>query len=507
MRSPGTGTVGQLPSGRWRVRWVDQDGVRRSAPRLFDTEPEATGYLNAVLAKLAEADLLPVGGLTLKSWGATCLDRWEKLGKRANSTDRNRFKCWIESWEVAARPMAGVERSEVQDRVDDLYACMKHKTYGKGQLLEGAEPISIQSVKHIVTLMRRMFKAAVRAGKIPDHPMKDLELRKDERTHEPWTYLTLAEQLALLQCEKIPAVDRLCIAFTMGTGLRSGEYMNLELADVHAFGEEPHIVVRYGSKKKTTKNGKVRVVPLFGIALAAARAWLAYLPEYAPENPLGLMWPTPRGCRRVKSSRRTAAWHKHLELAGIVAEKRHDGRPVRWHDLRHTCASALVSGMWGKRRWTLYEVKELLGHSSIKVTERYAHLAKGAIAEIAAETGGIAAISGHEQDTVTAKDSLSLISNIAGFLGEVPGERDVDRTRDSRLVSSDDKSIAALSYEARDLLVSRDLADRALAALRAMAEGDPLAINLARSVMVELVEVREAARASELGQQRSEAVG
>jgi len=39
------------------------------------------------------------------------------------------------------------------------------------------------------------------------------------------------------------------------------------------------------------------------------------------------------------------------------------------HSLRHTCASRLVNG-----NVDLYVVKELLGHSSIQITERYAHL-------------------------------------------------------------------------------------------------------------------------------------
>ncbi len=39
------------------------------------------------------------------------------------------------------------------------------------------------------------------------------------------------------------------------------------------------------------------------------------------------------------------------------------------HSLRHTCASRLVNA-----GVDLYVVKEWLGHSSIKVTERYAHL-------------------------------------------------------------------------------------------------------------------------------------
>ncbi|WP_242523302.1 tyrosine-type recombinase/integrase [Thiocystis minor] len=44
---------------------------------------------------------------------------------------------------------------------------------------------------------------------------------------------------------------------------------------------------------------------------------------------------------------------------------------LRMHDLRHSFASALVNS--GR---SIYEVKQLLGHSKITTTERYAHLSQ-----------------------------------------------------------------------------------------------------------------------------------
>jgi integrase len=45
------------------------------------------------------------------------------------------------------------------------------------------------------------------------------------------------------------------------------------------------------------------------------------------------------------------------------------GIDCRWHDLRHTCASWLAqAGV------TLHTIAQFLGHSSVAVTQRYAHL-------------------------------------------------------------------------------------------------------------------------------------
>jgi integrase len=72
-------------------------------------------------------------------------------------------------------------------------------------------------------------------------------------------------------------------------------------------------------------------------------------------------------------------------------------RRVRFHDLRHTTASHLVLGSWG-RCWKLIEVRDFLGHSTLNVTERYAHLGPDALHAAARETHRDAASGGGKPD-------------------------------------------------------------------------------------------------------------
>lgn len=376
-RAPGQGTIETLPSGRFRVKLPTATG-RRQPLGPFDTWEQADSARKGALAALAKDKLAGGVGIALYGYGLRRLEEWESQGKRNAVEDKRVWKRYVQPEPFASWPIENISRRDARRFRDSMLA----RVTKKGAVLARS------TVTIAVGLCRRVFGDAVEDELVSVNPFVDLKIPKRPRTHEPWTYLTPAEQAALI---KAAGTEGLVAAFAIGTGLRETEQWMLELVDVHVDGPHPHVVVRYGKRtgvqgrsaktssvtKHPPKNGKIRKVPLFGVALDAARAWLEIVPRAPEKNWWGLMFPGERGGYRAdkKAPKGFKPW---LKKAGI-------GRTVRWHDLRHTCASSLVAGWWG-RPWRLEEVCAHLGHSSITVTQRYAHLAPSALDMAAAET-------------------------------------------------------------------------------------------------------------------------
>lgn len=305
----------------------------------------------------------------------TILDRRAREGIRGIYHERNRFETHIQEAAFAAMPLADI-------RPRDLRVWVREMAEKSAQGTD--HPLSTDTIKRAFSLVSAVFTAAVEDDLIEMNPASDVRVKKraDARaTVEKWSTLSLAEQIAVASCSAIPVCDRLAIRFAIATGLRQGEQFSLRLTDLHTGNDSPHVVVRFGGARDLPpKSGKIRKVVLFGDGLIAARQWLYELPTFAPGNPLALVFPTPRGGRRAVGKPLGAGnlFRRHLAHVGIA-------RRVRWHDLRHTFCSNLVTGVLGQT-WPLLMVKEMAGHSSVTITERYAHVGQKDLIRLGAES-------------------------------------------------------------------------------------------------------------------------
>jgi len=150
------------------------------------------------------------------------------------------------------------------------------------------------------------------------------------------------------------------VLLAMNTGIRNGALLGLEWQDVNFHSRT--ITVR----QELNKSGKTQHLPLNAEAMAMLKKWQRQSiskprPGRNSATVAGsLLFPHPATGKRMKDIK--TAWHRLMKDAKIT--------DFRFHDLRHHFASKLIM-----KGHSLYEVQELLGHSSPIMTQRYAHLA------------------------------------------------------------------------------------------------------------------------------------
>lgn len=222
------------------------------------------------------------------------------------------------------------------------------------------------AVRHFNVMHHMMEKACTIWSKetgIDRNPADQIEVQRPDDQRE--RYLSADEIVSLKNCldQKMYRAGtremnrtyyrlRMIVLIALTTGMRISEIFGLVWRDLRY--NEGLIAVR-----AKLKRGKSRYAPLTPELASELRKYPAVLGEER-------LFPPQRGAKgerqRVESSFGTI-----LELAGI--------QDFRFHDLRHTFASwYMMNG------GDLYELAKILGHSNIRMTERYAKLGKTHIA-------------------------------------------------------------------------------------------------------------------------------
>lgn len=176
------------------------------------------------------------------------------------------------------------------------------------------------------------FLGVLNEAKECNYNVATIKLKVTKRNNARVRYLTEEEAETLL---KNSGTLKLLITMALTTGMRKMEMLNLTWQNIDLKAKLIHI--------EESKNGERRSVPINKTLLA-------------------MLEPKESG-RRVFEDLR------NVNERFVKAVKKSNITNFRFHDLRHTFASWLaIKGV------SLYTIKELLGHKSIQMTQRYAHL-------------------------------------------------------------------------------------------------------------------------------------
>lgn len=205
-----------------------------------------------------------------------------------------------------------------------------------------------KTVNNILTVLRCLLRTAQEWGLLREVP----RIRQLRVPEQPIRYLASDEIRRLITA----APTRFWATFIMFlayTGLRFGEAAALEWEDVVFDEAFPRIVVKQAAARgiiSQTKTGRIRVVPVTPSLAQALRKFPRTEHLVFPKQASGVM----------KPGSTVKVLYRACDRAGV--------KRIGWHGLRHSYATMLC-----ERGVPLRDVQELLGHSTIVMTSRYAH--------------------------------------------------------------------------------------------------------------------------------------
>jgi integrase len=341
--------IKQLSEGRWRYSWKFQGRYHRmTAP----THAIAVASLGKIRAQIAEGRYLEkeVSQQTRFEDAVDKFLKWSATNTAPGTNFRDKIMAgyWLTFGGFKGKSLAGITAADAEDyRTDRLTVRRAWESGGRTfyRRLPGKRTCDYE-----LSRLRRLFSLCIKWKLTKENPAKGVDFFKPESRRD--RFLTRDEEATITNA--CPPDIRPAVLFAANTGLRQMELLTLTWGQV----DLPRKTITLTGDK--TKSGKTRRVPLNALALEALRS----LPRgIDPKAPVFLT--LTRDGRDALVRR----YNRALIATGINRDASPTQR-VSWHTLRHTFASRLVqAGV------NLLTVKELLGHSSLVMVMRYAHLA------------------------------------------------------------------------------------------------------------------------------------
>jgi integrase len=361
-------SVRKKPNGKWFYRkWVKAPGWVRPV-RIFGMPDEyglsntKAGCEEALRRKLRELidgvkpspAQPPISAVTVRSFKDSYLEHSANNNKPStHETKDGQFDRHILP-ELGDAPLREIDFARLEDFKSAL---RKQRKVYLGDRWVTVRPLKAKSVNNVMSIVHDMLRIASKRGLVDSIP--DVEwLKVDEQDFD---FLTFAEADALYDAALHEGAWAAMVAVGLRCGLRQGELLGLQWSDVDL--DNARLRVKrtvYRGKVGSPKGGRWREINLGDDVLGVLKAHKHNRCEWV-------------FCSR--ESKRLTAGQCRKPLERIW--KRAGLRRIGWHVLRHTFASHLAM-----RGAPLRYIQELLGHTTIQMTERYAHLMPGATRDV-----------------------------------------------------------------------------------------------------------------------------
>lgn len=272
--------------------------------------------------------------------------------KKSAATQKQQLEWWKDQYgEHLLSDITPALITEGRDRLEKK----KSDKESKGRRLKAGKGLSAASVNRYLAALSHVFTVASKEWQwVENNPVLKVSRKKEPRGRI--RFLSDSERESLLNCCKGSSNPSLypAVLLALSTGARRMEIWGLKWAQVD-FSRE--VIVLH-----ETKNDERRVLAIKGKALEVLRD-LSMIRSLETD----LVFPSLHDAKKPIDLR--APWSEALKKANI--------KDFRWHDLRHSAASYLaMSGA------TPGEIAAVLGHKTLQMVKRYAHLSEAHTASV-----------------------------------------------------------------------------------------------------------------------------
>lgn len=316
------------PKGTYYLYYKQANGKRTSVSTHSTKKSEALKFLNEFKIRKDDQEQRKFISITLKEF------RWEYLKYSESFHSWKTTLTYKTTFNMLLKFFGDIPLSELSRKKIEEF--IQHQIRNS----------SVYSGRKDLINIKASLNWAVQNNYLLENPSKQIKrIKPPERLPLYYTREDFHKLLTVIDKEDIKDL----VLFAVNTGLRQAELINLQFRQVN----NNNRTIILDNQNHITKSKRIRSVPLNDTAFKIIQK----------RNNSKLDNVFTLGEHNIKQDWLVHNFKKYVLTAGLNSK-------LNFHSLRHTFASWLV-----QKGVSIYYISKLLGHSEVKTTEIYAHLA------------------------------------------------------------------------------------------------------------------------------------